>query len=179
LPTGWILLDSGSTTDIISDQDLLHNIHPAANPIWISSIAGCIKLTKKGHLGTYPHPVWYNPKGIVNILSLYNVSAFYQVTMDTMHSKTMKFHVKDNSTINFAPTENGLWVHHVDNPQTVQDMWSMLSTVSSKKELYTKGAAAIMQELGQLTLMDVISRCSPGQLTKQQKQKGSMISNVS
>jgi hypothetical protein len=58
LPTGWILLDSGSTTNIISDQDLLHNIHPATDPIWISSIASCIKLTEKGHLGTYPHPVW-------------------------------------------------------------------------------------------------------------------------
>jgi hypothetical protein len=36
---GWILLDSGSTTNIISDRDLLHDIHPATNPIWISSIA--------------------------------------------------------------------------------------------------------------------------------------------
>jgi hypothetical protein len=60
--------------------------------------------------------------------------------MDTMHSKTMTVHVNNNSKINFAPTENSLWVHHVDNPQTVQDTWSMLSTVSNKKKLYTKRA---------------------------------------
>jgi hypothetical protein len=84
---GWILLDSGSTTDIISNPHLLHDIHTAAEPIWIGSIASRIKLTEKGHLGTYPHPVWYNPKGMANILSLHNVSTTYHVTMDTMDSK--------------------------------------------------------------------------------------------
>jgi hypothetical protein len=56
-----------------------------------------------------------------------------------MHSKKMTVHVSDNLTINFAPTENGLWVHHVDNPQTIQDMWSMLLTVSDKKSYTPSG----------------------------------------
>jgi hypothetical protein len=68
------------------------------------------------------------------------MSKFYQVMMDTMHSKTMTVCVNNNSTINFAPTANGLWVHQVDNPRSVQDMWSMLSTVSDKRKLYTKQA---------------------------------------
>jgi hypothetical protein len=39
------------------------------------------------------------------------------------------------------------------------------------KQFGEKGATAIMQELGQLIIMDDIKGCSPGQLTKQQKQK--------
>jgi hypothetical protein len=39
------------------------------------------------------------------------------------------------------------------------------------KQFGQKGAMAIMQELGQLILIDIINGCSLDQLTKQQKQK--------
>jgi hypothetical protein len=109
-------------------------------PIWIGSIMGQIKLSDKGHLGDYPHPVWYYPNGAANILSLSNVSRSNRVTTDTRQSQAIQVHMKDGSTINFTLTNNGLWVHHVNNPQYVQNMWLLLSTVSEKKQLYTKGA---------------------------------------
>jgi hypothetical protein len=132
LPTEWILLDSSSTTDIISDPNLIHGIHHAEEPIWIGPIAGWIKLSNKGYLGNYPHPVWYNPNGAANILSLFNMSRSYRVTMDTRLSQAIQVHMKDGSTINFKPTRNGLWVHHINNPQYVQNMWLMLSTSVQK-----------------------------------------------
>jgi hypothetical protein len=135
-----ILLDSGSTTDIISNPKLLHDIQDATKPIWIGSIAGRINLTKQGYLGEYPFPVWYNPDGVANILSLFNVLRSNRVTMDTKKSQTIRVHMNDGSSIDFRPTGNGLWVHHIDNVQHVQNMWSMLSTVSNKKQLYTKRA---------------------------------------
>jgi hypothetical protein len=50
--------------------------------------------------------------------------------------------VRDSSNndkmIDLMPTANGLWVHHVNNPQAVQNMWSMLSTVSDKKKVYKR-----------------------------------------
>jgi hypothetical protein len=132
VPTKGILLNSSSTTDIISDPNLLRDIHCAVKPIWIGSILGWIKVLDKGHVGDYPHPVWYNPNGAANILSLFNVSRSYRVTMDTRQSQAIQVHMKDGSTINFKPTRNGLWVHHVNNPQYVQNMWLMLSMVSEK-----------------------------------------------
>jgi hypothetical protein len=78
----WILLDSSLTTDIISDSNLLHNIHDTTELITIGSLGGQIKLNQKGYLGNYPYPVWYNPNGIANILSLFNISKAYRVTGD-------------------------------------------------------------------------------------------------
>jgi hypothetical protein len=49
-------------------------------------------------------------------------------------------HMNDGTSIEFRPMRNGLWVHHIDNVQHEQNMWSMLSTVSNKKQLYTKRA---------------------------------------
>jgi hypothetical protein len=108
--------------------------------LWICSLDGQIRLVQKGHLGNYPYPVWYNPNGIANILSLFNVSKAYCVTMDTSNSLTMRVHLNNESFLDFTPTAHGLWVYHVSNPQNVQDIWSMVSTVDEKKKLYTKRA---------------------------------------
>jgi hypothetical protein len=43
-------------------------------------------------------------------------------------------------SINFTPTANGLWVHHIKNPQYIQDVQLMLLTVSEEKKMYTKQA---------------------------------------
>jgi hypothetical protein len=75
----WLLLDSCSTIDIVSNDNLLHDIHPTDNPIWVRCNAGRIQLTHQGFLGDYPYLVWYNPHGVANILSLENVSSKYQV----------------------------------------------------------------------------------------------------
>jgi hypothetical protein len=99
---------------------------------------GRIKLTKQGYLGEYPFPVWYNPDGVAN--SLFNVSRSYRVTMDTKRSQTIWVHMNDGTSIDFRLTRNGLWVHHIDDVRHVQNMWSMLSTMSNKKQLYTKRA---------------------------------------
>ena len=77
LPNKWLLLDSCSTTDIVSNIQLLTNVHDAPTPTWVRCNAGRIQLTQRGYLGDYPHAVWYNPKGVANILSLHNVSDHY------------------------------------------------------------------------------------------------------
>jgi hypothetical protein len=40
--------------------------------------------------------------------------------------------MKDGYRIEFTPTNNGLWVHPLDNLQDIQSMWSMVTTVSEK-----------------------------------------------
>jgi hypothetical protein len=86
LPLLWLLIDSCSTTDIFANASLLSNIHTATKPIWVRCNAGRIQLTQQGYFGNYPHPVWYNPKGVANILSLANVTKHYRVTMDSANN---------------------------------------------------------------------------------------------
>merc|ERR1711915_989147 len=42
----WILLDSCSTGNLISNKSLLHNIHDASHPLRVQSIGGSILLTQ-------------------------------------------------------------------------------------------------------------------------------------
>jgi hypothetical protein len=77
---GYSSTASCSTADIFANADLLTDIHNAPNPIWVRCNAGRIQLTQQGYFGNYPYPVWYNPKGVANILSLYNVTKHYRVT---------------------------------------------------------------------------------------------------
>ena len=80
LPLLWLLLDSCSTADIFANGNLLTDIHDASNRI---------KLTKQGYFGNYSFPVWYNPKGVANPLSLDNMTKHYCITMDTAKHSAM------------------------------------------------------------------------------------------
>jgi hypothetical protein len=73
----WILINSCSSVNIIANAELLHDIKTTNNPINVHCNAGTVSVSKMGLLGDYPEWVWFNPKGIANILSLDNVSKHY------------------------------------------------------------------------------------------------------
>ena len=131
LPTEWLLLDSCSTVNMVSDKTLLHDIHAADTPIPVHCNAGTIVLTKKGTLGDFPEPVWYNPKGIANILSLHSVKSHYRVTMDTTEDDYIHVHHGDGSITSFRPSRNGIYHYHMsDNAHIL----SLINTVEARKE---------------------------------------------
>ena len=77
LPNTWLLIDSCSTASLIMNKALLHDIHTVETSISIRCNAGTITMNQKGYLGDYPTLVWYNPKGIANILSMQDVAQHY------------------------------------------------------------------------------------------------------
>ena len=74
LPESWILLDTRSLANLISNPSLLKDIHTVDRTMNIHCNAGYTSTNQMGHMGDYLVPVWYNPEGIANILSLDNVS---------------------------------------------------------------------------------------------------------
>ena len=66
-----------------ANGELLHDIKPTSKPINDHCNAGTVSVQQDGLMGDYPERVWFNPHGIANILSLWNVSQYYRVTMDT------------------------------------------------------------------------------------------------
>ena len=95
-----IIIDSASTSDIITNADLLTDIHIADQPLFVNTLNGVTKITKKGYLGEYPLPVWFNPSGQVNILSLYHVTMFFHVTMDTTDENCLVVHMNNGKKRN-------------------------------------------------------------------------------
>ena len=77
LPNTWLLLDSCSTANLITNKALLHDIHTVDTSISICCNAGTITTNQKVYLSDYPTPVWYNPRGIANILSMQDVAQHY------------------------------------------------------------------------------------------------------
>ena len=137
MPQRWILLDSCSSANLISDRTLLHNVHQAARPLVVHCNAGSVTLTKQGYFGSYPEPVWYNPNGLANIMSLNNVSKYYQLTMDTMSDPAILLHRSDGSNLRFTPNGKGLYHHSL---QDDVDAWAMVSTVAERADKYSKRA---------------------------------------
>jgi len=68
-----VLLNSCLTVNVIMNRDSLCNIHPAEQPARIKCNAGTWTIRMKWRLGSFPKPVWYDPGGVANILSLNSV----------------------------------------------------------------------------------------------------------
>ena len=120
------MIDSGSTVNIIANKDLLHDVHKAERPISVQCNAGTVLLTEKGYLGDYPVPVWYNPKGVANIMSLNSVAKHYRVTMDSQQENAIKLHKSDGSKIYFTPSSNGLYKYALKPHETANGVWNFL-----------------------------------------------------
>jgi hypothetical protein len=72
-----ILLDSCSTVNLIANKNLLHGIHRVDTMLRIRCNAGFTTTNQQGWLGDFPEPVWYNPNGVANIMSLFVVKKYY------------------------------------------------------------------------------------------------------
>jgi hypothetical protein len=80
-----LLLNSCSTVCLISNGNLLHDIHTVDHWMKVRCIAGMQTTNKMGYLGLFLEAIWYDPKGIANIISLFVVQKCYQVTYKSIN----------------------------------------------------------------------------------------------
>jgi hypothetical protein len=138
IPNCWLIIDSCSSVNMVTNEELLHDITPVQNPINVHCNAGTVSINRNGLLGDYPERVWFNPHGIANILSLDNVSQHYNVTMDTSKSNSIALHHTDGSLIHFTPCSKGLYHYALQQNETVTKFWSMISTMAGNANQFTK-----------------------------------------
>jgi hypothetical protein len=115
LPKSWILLDNQSTVDVFCNRSLLTNVRETNKIMNIRCNAGVTHnnmVSKSNGYGT----VWYNPKGIANILSLSQVEKKHRVTYDSAASKAFVVHKSDGSECRFEQAKSGLF--YMDTEQT-------------------------------------------------------------
>ena len=161
MPEKCILLDSCSSGNLIADRSLLHDIHTVDWPLTVHCNAGKVQLNQMGYFGSYPEPVWFNPNGIANILSLHNVAKYHQLTMDTGQANTIRLHLTDGTTMDFTPTAKGLYHYPLDTA-TEKDMWVLVTTVAAQADKYTH--RAVMRAKAARKFQNIIMRPGVRQL---------------
>ncbi len=132
IPKSWIILDNGSTIDVFCNKGLLENIREVKETMRIKCNAGTTVTNLKGDLPGYG-PVWYNPEGIANILSLARVGDKYRITYDSGADAGFKIHKEDGTTRLFRRSRTGLFYVDTDEQGVV-----LVNTVEGIARNFTK-----------------------------------------
>ena len=118
-PRGAILLDTGATTSIIHDQDLLTDISTREPPLTSLTNGGIHSCSQGGiyHGLQQPLAVWYAPDSVGNILALCDVCRLCQITLDTAIEAVFLVHLSNGTALSFVEHTNGLYLLlHSANP---------------------------------------------------------------
>ena len=100
---------------LIHQQKYLSNIRdaPGVQYLLVRCNAGVTHTNKIGDLPGYSDPVWYNPKGIANILSLGLVQKNHPVTNNSRDGNEFVIHIPQRPT--FKMNKAGLFYHDMSN----------------------------------------------------------------
>ena len=76
-----VLLDSQLTVNLFTNLEHVHNIHPATTPINVLCNKGTLTTHEEADFGDTP--VYFDDRGIANVLSLYRLGKKFKVTYDS------------------------------------------------------------------------------------------------
>lgn len=127
----WILVDSVLTLSSMMIPDLVENIQDSKEITQAWTKDGFLDYIKECNLSLFLFRVRFNENCLANILSLANLSAHYQVTMDTLKDTVILVHVPPN-VFKFKRCGQGL--HYLDTAMH----GCFFSTVHGNKECFNK-----------------------------------------
>ena len=108
--------------DIVEESTIAYNVDCGAT------------IQQQGQLGEYPNPVWYNPHGIANVLSMHNLAQHYRLAMDTNVNTSIHLCHDDGTIIPFTPSQKGLYRCDMDDEVGLGKFWSLITTVADKSK---------------------------------------------
>ena len=116
-PLSWLLLDSKITIDIIANKKMVSKIKILETPITLRCNVGSQQVEYTSDLNRYER-VWYDPKAIVNILSLSCATTKYRVVFGSKAVNLFKIMVLGREVV-FNVLTNGLYYHDTMDRVTV------------------------------------------------------------
>ena len=146
IPQNTLVLDSGATVHLISNPDMMQNLHNKEKSTTIHCGGKSWRQTKAGELCDdlkgLPLPqgeVLLAKDGIANLLSLAEMTKLYRICFDSAVENAFYVFKDDGSYIKFERRKNGLYMLDVDdgsdpiNLLTVQDQMEKFSEIDVKK----------------------------------------------
>ena len=137
------MLDTGASTLIIRDQELLTDVVAREPPLTSLTNGGLHSCDYGGvyHGLQQPLSVWYAPDSVGNILALCDVRRLCRVTMDTAAQAAFLVHLPDDTVLNFVEHTNGLYLlspstNHSNRVPTPS--YSCVTTVAENHGAFTR-----------------------------------------
>ena len=163
-PHGAILIDTGATSSLIHDRNLVTDVDtrdPPLTSIMNGGVHSC------GHGGIYhglqqPLPVWYAPDSVGNILAFCDVWRLCRITLDTAVEAAFLVHLQDGTVLRFVEYTSGLYLLLPStNPLTKSPCqnYSCVSTVAGNCAVFTRRELEGADQARQL--YRIIGRPSP------------------
>ena len=105
----WLLLDSESSINIISNSSIVTNIQRSPNTIILHCNTGSRQVECTTDLNGYAR-VWYGYKAIANIPSLSHSTREYRVAFDSIEVNCFRLMLPGREVV-FNVSDNGLYFH--------------------------------------------------------------------
>lgn len=105
-------MDSASTVNMFPDEKLLPNIYSVPKSLTVHCNAGMATTNLVGYFANIPKPIWYNPHGTANILSLHRMRKHFHITYNSLATKGFHMRMQNGDILRFRPSGNGLY--HLD-----------------------------------------------------------------
>ena len=107
----WCLLDNKSICNAFINGKYTSNIRddPNGKYLHVNCNTGVTYTNNIGDLPGYSNPIWYNPKGIDNILSLGFVQKHHLLTYNSQYGNKFVIHIPQRPT--FKMTKDGIFFH--------------------------------------------------------------------
>ena len=83
-------------------------------------------INHQGYLSSYPEPVWFNPEGIANLMSLHNLQRYYQVTLNTNEDNAFYINNDGGHCTQWEPSGHGLYHCALDSSNNISALWGRL-----------------------------------------------------
>ena len=134
IPEDWVILDNQSTVNVFQNKKYLKNILQIDSYVVIKCNAGSRTTNWVGDFSGYPDPVWYDPGGIANIISLNRAEEYFKINYSSKNGKGFVVTHRVNGSVRcFHKSRKGLF--YIDMKQRAE--LAMVTTVKDNKKNYT------------------------------------------
>ena len=145
-----LMLDSGTTTSIITHHCFVQDIWPSNSPLPVNTNGSGIEVRHKGIIGVLPElPFWFFKDGMANIITMADIkdSPYYDIdynkhclifTVTDLHTRhTFKFVCTSTHCLYmYYPEDDNNWKMRRD--KLLKDQCSHVNTVKDNSLPYTK-----------------------------------------